>query len=60
MLQIGERIQNFSSDLLLNAWEKTMNGKFLLIGRNQIGNSFKTLVDRKIRERNRDERQLAE
>jgi len=37
-----------------------MNGKFLLIGRNQGGNSFKTLVDRKIREQCRDERRLAE
>jgi len=37
-----------------------MNGKFLLIGRNQVGNSFKTLVDRKLRERRRDERRLAE
>ena len=37
-----------------------MNGKFLLIGRNQGGNSFKTLVDRKIREQRREERRLVE
>ena len=37
-----------------------MNGKLLLIGRNQVGSSFKTLVDRKVRERRGDERRLAE
>jgi hypothetical protein len=35
--------------------------QLLLIGRgDQVGDSFKTLVDRKIRERRRDERRLAE
>jgi len=37
-----------------------MNERFLLIGRVQGRDSFKTLVDRKIRERRRDERGLAE
>ena len=32
----------------------------LIIRRSQLGNNFKALVDRKIRERRRDERQLAE
>ena len=32
----------------------------LLIGRDNLGDSFKILVDRKIRERRRDERRLAE
>ena len=36
-------------------------GKLLLIGRvDQVGDSFKTFVDRKIRERRRDERRLYE
>ena len=36
-------------------------GELLLIGRvDQVGDSFKTFVDRKIRERRRDERRLAE
>ena len=36
-------------------------GKLLLIGRvDQVGDSFKTFVDRKIRERRRDERRLGE
>ena len=39
---------------------KIMNEKFLLIGRDWVPDSFKTLVDRKIRERRRNERRLAE
>ena len=36
-------------------------GELLLIGRvDQVGDSFKTFVDRKIRERRRDERRLYE
>ena len=36
-------------------------GELLLIGRvDQVGDSFKTFVDRKIRERRRDERRLCE
>jgi hypothetical protein len=36
-------------------------GKLLLIGRvAQVGDSFKTFVERKIRERRRDERRLGE
>jgi hypothetical protein len=36
-------------------------GKLLLIGRlDQVGDSFKTLVDRKIRERRQYERRLGE
>jgi hypothetical protein len=36
-------------------------GKLLLIGRvDQVGDSFKTFVDREIRERRRDERRLYE
>ena len=37
-----------------------MNEKLLLIGRVRVRDSFKTLIDRKIRERRRDERRLAE
>jgi hypothetical protein len=37
-----------------------MNGKFPLFGRDEIENSFMHLVDRKIREKRRDERRLAE
>jgi len=37
-----------------------MNDKFPLIGSARIPGSFKNLVDRKIRERRRGERQLAE
>lgn len=37
-----------------------MNEKFPLIGRSRIRDSFKTFLDRKIRERRRDERRLAE
>jgi hypothetical protein len=37
-----------------------MNGKFPLFGRDEIENSFMQLVDRKIREKRRDERRLAE
>ncbi len=36
------------------------SGKFHLIGRIGVEDSFKVLVDRKIRERRRDERRLAE
>ena len=36
-----------------------MNEKFSLIGSGRIPGSFKNFVDRKIRERRRDERQLA-
>ena len=32
----------------------------LLIGRDNLGDSFKILIDRKIRERRRNERRLAE
>src|SRR4029077_15169450 len=39
---------------------QTMNGKFLLFGRDEIENSFMHLVDRSIREQRRDERRLAE
>ena len=36
-------------------------GKLLLIGRvDQVGDSFKTFVDREIRERRRDEQRLCE
>ena len=37
-----------------------MNENFLLIGRDWIPDSFKTMVDHKIRERRRNERRLAE
>jgi hypothetical protein len=37
-----------------------MNGKFLLFGRDEIENSLVRFVDRKIRERRRNERRLAE
>jgi hypothetical protein len=37
-----------------------MNGKFLLFGRDEIGNSFMRFVDRKIGEQRHDERRLAE
>jgi len=37
-----------------------MNVNFPLFGRNRIENSFKGLVDRKIREQRRDERRYAE
>ena len=37
-----------------------MNEKFLLIGSGRIPGSFKNFVDRKIRERRRDERRLYE
>ena len=37
-----------------------MKGKFPLFGRDEIENSFMHLVDRKIREKRRDERRLAE
>jgi hypothetical protein len=37
-----------------------MNEKLPLIGRGRIRGSFETFVDRKIRERRRDERRLAE
>jgi hypothetical protein len=37
-----------------------MNGKFPLFGRDEIENSFMQRVDRKIREKRRDERRLAE
>ena len=37
-----------------------MNDKFPLIGSGQIPGSFKSLIDRKIRERRRGERRLAE
>ena len=37
-----------------------MNEKFSLIGSGRIWGSFKTFVDREIRERRRGERQLAE
>jgi hypothetical protein len=37
-----------------------MNGKFLLFGRDEIENSLARFVDRKIRERRRNERRLAE
>jgi hypothetical protein len=36
-------------------------GKLLLVGRvDHVGDSFKTLVDRKIRDQRRDERRLGE
>lgn len=37
-----------------------MNGKVPLISRDRIQDSFKTLVDRQMRKRRRDERRLAE
>lgn len=37
-----------------------MNGKFLLFGRDEIGNSLMRFVDRKIGEQRRSERRLAE
>jgi hypothetical protein len=37
-----------------------MNGKVLLLGRDQIPDSLKTLVYRHLRKRRRDERELAE
>jgi hypothetical protein len=52
--------KTFGHTLIESLGSKIINGKFPLIGRSQIGNSFKTLVDRNIRERRRDERQLAE
>jgi hypothetical protein len=39
---------------------KTMNGEVLLMGRDQIPDSLKTLVYRHLRKRRWDERQLAE
>jgi hypothetical protein len=37
-----------------------MNGKFWLLGREQVQGGFKALVDRQMRKQRRDERQLAE
>ena len=37
-----------------------MNAKFVLIGRDEMENSFRHFVDRKIREQRWDERRLAE
>jgi len=39
---------------------KIMNEKLPLVGRVRVRDSFMTLIDRKIRERRRDERRLAE
>jgi hypothetical protein len=39
---------------------KTMNWKLYLFGWNQIEHSFKALVDRRVRERRREDRRLAE
>jgi hypothetical protein len=39
---------------------KTMNWKIYLFGWDQVEHSFKTLIDRRVRERRRDERRLAE
>jgi hypothetical protein len=40
--------------------DKMMNEKLLLIGRLRLPDTFKTFIDRTIRERRRDERRLAE
>jgi len=52
--------KTFPPTLNKSSGTKIMNEKFLLIGRDWIPDSFKTMVDHKIRERRRNERQLAE
>jgi hypothetical protein len=52
--------KTFRRALIESLASKIMNEKFLLIGRDWVPDSFKTLVDRKIREGHRNERRLAE
>jgi hypothetical protein len=62
MLEIANVNRKWKAFRRTSSWGgEIMNlGQLLLGGHNQLGNDFKTLVDRKIRERRQGERQLAE